>query len=166
MLIHNNDKHHVRDIHTPRINRVAMPEYTWDDGYNSNKLPFCIVQGYCPQANCIEHQNNRAPHGNCGANPRFGNWYGDHKDCPPAGTPQGRYNRPNQHCCRSNLVSNAWPASDLDMRPPTATCLPLRCSLTPTLRRSSVTMIGWTSNINDLATGKRNSGCRPIPPAR
>ncbi len=97
MLIHNNAKHPVRDIHTPWINRVAMPEYTWDDGYNSDKLPFCILHGYCPQANRIKCQNDRAPHGNRGANPRFSDWYGNHKDRPLAGTPQGRYDRPDQH---------------------------------------------------------------------
>jgi hypothetical protein len=54
MLIHNNGKHCVWDIHTPLINRVAMPEYTWDNGYNLDELPFCIVQGYCPQVNRIK----------------------------------------------------------------------------------------------------------------
>jgi hypothetical protein len=96
MLIHNNAKHCVRGIHTPWLNRVAIPEYTWDDRYNSDKPLFCIVQGYCPQVNCIDCQNDRAPHGNRGATPRFGNRYGNRKDRPLAGTPQGRYNRPNQ----------------------------------------------------------------------
>jgi hypothetical protein len=98
MLIHNNAKHHVRDIHTPQINHVTMPEYTWDDGYDLGEPLFCILQGYCLQVNCIEHQNDHALHCNRGATPRFGNWYGNRKDCPPAGTPQGRYNRPDQRC--------------------------------------------------------------------
>jgi hypothetical protein len=96
MLIHNNAKYRVRDIHTPWINHVTLSEYTWDNGYDSYKPLFCILQGYYPQVNHIEHQNDCALHGNCGATPRFGDLYGGHKDRPSAGTPQGRYNRPNQ----------------------------------------------------------------------
>ncbi len=97
MLIHNNAKHQVWDIHTPWIHCVSVPDSVWDDGYKSDKLPLCLVQGYCPQVNCIEHQGNCSPAGH-GASPRFGDCYGDCKDCPPAGPPQSRYNRPDQ-CC-------------------------------------------------------------------
>ncbi len=99
MLILNNVKHHVRDIHTPQINRVMIPKQMWDNGYNSDNLPFCLIQGYCPRVNQIECQGDRSPHGTGsgrGATPRFGDHYGDRKDCPLARNHQGWYNRPNQ----------------------------------------------------------------------
>jgi hypothetical protein len=34
MLIHNNAKHQVWDIHTPRIHRASIPDSMWDDGTN------------------------------------------------------------------------------------------------------------------------------------
>jgi hypothetical protein len=101
MLIHNNAKHCVRDIHTPWINHVMIPKQTWDNGYNLDNLLFCLVQGYCPRVNRIECQGDRSLHGTGsghGATPQFGDRCGNRKELPPAGNPHGCYNRPNQ--CR------------------------------------------------------------------
>ncbi len=97
MLIHNNAKHQVWDIYTPWIHHISVPDSTWDDGYKSDELPLCLVQGYCPQVNCIERQVDRSPAGH-GTSPCFGDCYRNCKDRPPTGPLQGRYNRPDQ--CR------------------------------------------------------------------
>jgi hypothetical protein len=100
MLIHNNAKHHMRGIHTLRINCVLVPELTWDDGNKSDELPLCLVQGYCPQVNHIDRQRDCSPNRpgpRCSNTPRYGNCCGDHKDRSPPGPPQGWYTRPDQH---------------------------------------------------------------------
>jgi hypothetical protein len=53
MLVHNNAKHRICNIHAPRINRFLVPDSMWTDGYNLDD-PLYLVQGYCPQANCLE----------------------------------------------------------------------------------------------------------------
>ena len=48
-LIHNNAKQRVRDIHSPRIHRVAGMGTIWD-GSAEDETPYCHVQGFCPRA--------------------------------------------------------------------------------------------------------------------
>ena len=94
MLVHNNAKHRVRDIHTPRIQRVSAPD--WDDDDDATD-PFFLVQGYCPQVNRIDRQPGDRTSG--GRNVRFGDFgdRGARKDrTQDRGPTMGRYNRPDQ----------------------------------------------------------------------
>jgi hypothetical protein len=47
MLIHNNAKHWVRDLHLPRIHRVSGMDMTWDKS-DKDKMAYYHLQGYCP----------------------------------------------------------------------------------------------------------------------
>jgi hypothetical protein len=89
MLIHNNAKHCVRDIHTPHINRVNVPNTFFND--KDPEDPLFLVQGYCPQVNRVGRPTDRDPNGPRHTLLRFGDRYGDRGNRPPAEAPQGRY---------------------------------------------------------------------------
>ena len=99
-LIHNNAKHRVRDLHSPRIHRVAGMGTIWDDS-TEDEAPYCHIQGYRPQA--FRMDGNRQsdgfrPRGDEFNRQRGGNdgRYGARPSRPPSDKPQGRYARPDQ----------------------------------------------------------------------
>jgi hypothetical protein len=99
-LIHYNAKHWVRDLHSPRIHRVAGMDTTWD-ALADNETAYCHVQGYSPRAfrmdghRPLDGNRNRgakSPRNRGGAEGR----YGLHTPRPPSDTPQGHFTRPDQ----------------------------------------------------------------------
>ena len=103
MLIHTNAKHRIRDIHTPRINRMTGPPILFDDNDDFCD-PLLAIQGYHPRVNRVDRPSDRSP---TGLRPqRYGDRYGDRGKGqhdggdrgkgPPVPTQQGRYNRPDQ----------------------------------------------------------------------
>ena len=91
MLIHTNAKHRIRDIHTPRINRVAAYDSFFDDDAAGD--PLSIIQGYRPQVNRVDRPPVRSP---AGPRQRNDDRYVARDKPTPTATPQGRYNRPDQ----------------------------------------------------------------------
>ncbi len=86
-LIHNNAKHHVQDIHSPHIHRVAGLDTTWDNS-DEDELAFCHLQGYCPRVFHLK-QDNRDHGSPRNANRGSPGCYGP---LPPRlDTPQGRF---------------------------------------------------------------------------
>ena len=108
MLIHNNAKHRIRNVHTPRIHRVATigPHFDNDDDDDNLPDPHLLVQGYLPRVNRVDCQNDRTVSSPRQNTPRFvgdrygdrggGNRFGDHGKGPPTPVSQGRYTRPDQ----------------------------------------------------------------------
>ena len=116
MLIHNNARHRIRDVHTPRIHRVATAgAFIDDDDDNDDSMdPHYLVQGYSIRANRVERQAERSPSSQRQiTTPRFGDRYGDRGGGnrsdhgggarfgdrgkgTPSPAPQGRYTRPDQ----------------------------------------------------------------------
>jgi hypothetical protein len=118
MLIHNNAKHRIWDVQTPRIHHVTTNGTFFndnDDDDNSMDDPHMLVQGYTPRVNHVYQQDGQPPASNpCQNTPRFGDRYGNRGGGeqfddrgPPisqgthGGTPvlqgtHGRYTRPDQ----------------------------------------------------------------------
>jgi hypothetical protein len=114
MLIHNNAKHRIRDVHTPRIHRIATAGGFFDvDDDDDVDDPHLLVQGYSPRACRVDRQNDRsAPsprhHGmrfgerysDRGGGDRFdrgnGDRLGERNKGPTPNAPTGRYTRPDQ----------------------------------------------------------------------
>ena len=99
-LIHNNAKHRVRDLHSPRIHRVAGMDTTWDAS-EDDELPFCHVQGFSPRAfrtDGYRPSDNARPRGDDNHRSRGGSdgRYGIRQARPPPDKPQGRFARPDQ----------------------------------------------------------------------
>ena len=93
MLIHNNAKHRVRDLHSPRVRRVAGMDTTWDAA-EDDEAPFCHLQGYTPRLYRFDGYRNRgddAHRNRGGAEGRFGL----RTPRPPSDKPQGRFTRPD-----------------------------------------------------------------------
>jgi len=65
MLIHTNAKHRIRDVHTPRINRVATAgvffgtDDDYDDDDDDSPDPHLLIQGYLARANRVDRPNER-----------------------------------------------------------------------------------------------------------
>ena len=57
-MLHNNATACVRDIATPRINKLGGTDYIWDL-VDEDELPFCHVQGYKPRVLRIEQGRDR-----------------------------------------------------------------------------------------------------------
>jgi hypothetical protein len=93
-LIHNNAKHRVRDLHSPRVRRVAGMDTTWDAA-EDDEAPFCHLQGYTPRLHRLDGYRNRGDdaHRNRGG---AEGCYGLRTPRPPPDKPQGRYTRPDQ----------------------------------------------------------------------
>ena len=124
MLIHNNAKHRIRDVHTPRIHRVAAIDQHFDDSDDDASTdPHLLIQGFTPRANRVDRQGDRNVSGPRQNNVRFagdrygdrgngnrfgdqagerygdrgnGNRFGDHGKGQSTPTSQGRYTRPDQ----------------------------------------------------------------------
>ena len=99
-LIHNNTKHRVRDLHSPRINRVAGMDTIWDVSDDS-ELPYCHVQGYRPRALRLDGQrpsDGFRTRGDDGPRQRGGadRRNGARNTRPNPDKPQGRLTRPDQ----------------------------------------------------------------------
>jgi hypothetical protein len=99
-LIHNNAKHQVRDLNSPRIHRVAGMSTTWDAA-EDNELPYCHLQGYCPHVFRFEKNN-------CDRGPPCTNTWSPNRSNPGrtdprplraiSDAPQGRLAQPDQRC--------------------------------------------------------------------
>ena len=96
MLIHNNAKHCVRDLHSPRVHRMAGMDTTWDAA-EDDETPFCHLQGYTPRIHCFDGYRNRGndAHRNHGG---AEGCYGLRTPRPPPDKPQGWFTRPDQRC--------------------------------------------------------------------
>jgi len=99
-LIHNNAKHRVRDLHSPRIHRVAGMDTT-RDASEEDELPFCHVQGFSPRAFGMDgHRplDNSRQRSDDNPRPRSGpdGRYGIRNARHPPDKPQGRFARPDQ----------------------------------------------------------------------
>jgi hypothetical protein len=75
MFIHNNVKHSVWDLHSPRLHHVEGLDMTWDNS-DEDKQAFYHLQGYCPRMFCFE-QTNR----DCGPQ-RMNNGYSPNRSGP------------------------------------------------------------------------------------
>ena len=97
-LIHNNAKHRVRDLHSPRIHKVAGMSSTWDAA-DDDELAFSHVQGYCPRAFRTEGQRPSDGFRSRGDDRHRGNLdgrYGTRNSRPTPDKSQGRFTRPDQ----------------------------------------------------------------------
>ena len=99
-LIHNNAKHRVRDLHSPRIHRVAGMETVWDESAE-DEAPYCHIQGFRPRAFRMEGHRNSDGFRNRGdgSNRQRGGVdgrYGNRNPRTPLDKPQGRFTRPDQ----------------------------------------------------------------------
>jgi hypothetical protein len=99
-LIHNNAKHRVRDLHSPRIHRVAGMETVWDASAE-DEAPYCHIQGFRPRAFRMEGHRNSDGFRNRGDefNRQRGGVdgrYGNRNPRTPLDKPQGRFTQPDQ----------------------------------------------------------------------
>ncbi len=99
-LIHNNAKHRVRDLHSPRIHRVAGMDTIWDAS-EEDELAYCHVQGYNPRAFRMDGyrpSDNARNRSDDNPRPRGGpdGRYGIRNARPSPDKPQGRFARPDQ----------------------------------------------------------------------
>ncbi len=95
-LIHNNAKHRIRDLHSPRVHHVAGMVTTWDAS-EDDETSFCHLQGYSPRIYRFDGNRNRgddAHRNRGGADGR----YGLRTPRPPPNKPQGWFTRPDQYC--------------------------------------------------------------------
>ena len=107
-LIHNNAKQRVRDIHSPRIHRVAGMGTIWDAS-TEDESPYCHVQGFRPQAfrmDGIRPSDGFRQRGDDGFRQRGDDYprqrggsdgrYGSRPPRSSPDKPQGRFARPDQ----------------------------------------------------------------------
>jgi hypothetical protein len=100
-MINNNAKHCVRNIGTPRINRITGSNNVWEMVYaagsaDTDDYPFCHVQGYCPRVFHLKQGRDRTPSGR--SSERWGSeggcgvdrWGFDRRNHGP---PKGRFAR-------------------------------------------------------------------------
>jgi hypothetical protein len=99
-LIHNNAKHRVRDLHSPRIHRVAGLGSVWDDPVEDDAT-YCHIQGFRPRA--FRMEGHRPSDGFRTRGDEFNRQrggpegrYGNRNSRTPPDKPQGRYTRPDQ----------------------------------------------------------------------
>ncbi len=61
-MLHANAKACVHNIGTPQLHMTRGFALDWDS-VDEDELPYCHIQGYCPQVFHIEQGNNQAPAG-------------------------------------------------------------------------------------------------------
>ena len=106
-LIHNNAKHRVRDLHSPRVCHVAGMDTTWDAA-EDDEAPFCYLQGYTPRLHRLDRYRNRGDNAHRNRGGAEGR-YGLRTPRPPSDKPQGRFMRPDQrrHAFKPGVQCNA-----------------------------------------------------------
>ncbi len=109
MMIHNNAKHHVRDIAQPRAYRMTASDFHWDP-MNEEDFGYSHIQGYTPRVNRLDHPRDCHFGQNGGAPPHYGGdrYANQSSDCsrhsdrnsrtPDCPGPQGCPARPDLRC--------------------------------------------------------------------